>query len=166
MPPQQSYVPLTGVKPGQVVVVAEMGCNGTVKSAPDRNGLVEVLCGAIKTRVPLEGLYQAVESPQKKKSVVRRAYSGGSSGDKTVRSAAMEINLIGLNADEAVLEADRFIDGAVMSGLSPIYLIHGRGAGILRKAIRDHLKHHKSVKSFRSGVYGEGEDGVTVVELN
>lgn len=163
---KQSYVPLTSAKPGQVVVVAEMGCNGTVKSAPDKNGMVEVLCGAIKTRVPLSGLYEAVQqqAPKKKKQTIVPRSSGSSSGRPT-RSAAMEINLIGMTSEEAVMEADRFIDGAVMSGISPIYLIHGRGAGILRKAIRDHLKRHKSVKSFRSGMYGEGEDGVTVVEL-
>lgn len=163
-----SYVPLTEVKPGQVVVVAEMGCHGTVKSGPDRNGLVEVLCGAIKTRVPLDGLYEAVQKNENKKK--RSIYTPRTGSGKTVgaggaRTAAMEINLIGMNADEAVMEAERFVDSAVLSGLSPVYLIHGRGAGILRKAIRDMLKTNRSVKSFRAGLYGEGEDGVTVVEL-
>lgn len=162
-----SYVPLTSVKPGQVVIVAEMGCNGTVKSGPDRGGMVEVLCGAIKTRVPLSGLYAAAQAPEKKKK--SSLYTPKSGAGKVTgaggRTASMEINLIGMTADEAVLEAERFIDGAVLSGLSPVYLIHGRGAGILRKAIRDMLKTNRSVKSYRSGLYGEGEDGVTVVEI-
>lgn len=167
---KQSFVPLTSVKPGQVVVVAEMGSHGTVKSGPDKNGLVEVLCGAIKTRVPLSGLYAPANTaqPAKKRSIYTPrtgAGSGAPGAGGTGRTAAMEINLIGMNADEAVMEAERFIDGAMLSGLSPVYLIHGRGAGILRKAVRDMLKRNKAVKSYRSGLYGEGEDGVTVVEL-
>ena len=164
---KQSFVPLTSVKPGQVVVVAEMGSHGTVKSGPDKNGMVEVLCGAIKTRVPLSGLYAPAQQPQpkKKKSIYTRYSGSGKNNLGAGRSANMEVNLIGMNADEAVMEAERFIDAAVVSGISPVYIIHGRGAGILRKAVRDMLKRNKSVKSFRAGMYGEGEDGVTVVEL-
>ena len=77
----------------------------------------------------------------------------------------MEINLLGMTVEEALMEADRFIDNGVMSGQSTLYIIHGRGTGALRKAIQSHLRRHPSVKSYRLGVYGEGEDGVTVVEL-
>ncbi len=77
----------------------------------------------------------------------------------------MEINLLGLSVDEALMEADQFIDHAVMSGQTMVYLIHGKGTGALRKAIHAHLRGHKNVQSYRLGRYGEGEDGVTVVEL-
>ncbi|MEG2653703.1 MAG: Smr/MutS family protein, partial [Ruthenibacterium sp.] len=82
-----------------------------------------------------------------------------------VRNASMEINLLGLNTEEALMEVDQFIDNGVLSGQNMLYLIHGKGAGILRKAIHSHLKGHRSVKSYRLGTYGEGEAGVTVVEL-
>ncbi|MFV0351024.1 MAG: Smr/MutS family protein, partial [Oscillospiraceae bacterium] len=81
------------------------------------------------------------------------------------RSSRSEINLLGKTVDEALMDADTFIDNAVMNGLTTVYIIHGRGTGALRAAIQKHLRGHKSVKTFRLGVYGEGEDGVTVVDL-
>ena len=79
--------------------------------------------------------------------------------------ASMEINLLGMTVDEALMETDQFIDHAVMNGQTMVYLIHGKGTGALRKAIHAHLRGHRNVKSFRLGQYGEGEAGVTVVEL-
>ena len=70
-----------------------------------------------------------------------------------------------MTVDEAILEADRFIDNATMSGLHMVYLIHGKGTGALRAGLHQHLRTHKSVKTYRLGAYGEGESGVTVVEL-
>ncbi|MFA5658603.1 MAG: Smr/MutS family protein, partial [Oscillospiraceae bacterium] len=67
--------------------------------------------------------------------------------------------------DEGVMETDRFLDEAVLSGMSLVTIIHGKGTGILKNTIRSHLKSHPLVRAFRKGVYGEGEDGVTVVEL-
>lgn len=81
------------------------------------------------------------------------------------RTASMEVNLLGMTVEEALMETDRFIDNGVLSGQTTLYLIHGKGTGALRKAIHEHLRRHPSVKSFRLGNYGEGEAGVTVVEL-
>ena len=67
--------------------------------------------------------------------------------------------------EEALAETDKFIDGAVLRGQQTVYIIHGKGTGALRAAIQKHLRTHKNVKSFRLGRYGEGETGVTVVEL-
>ncbi len=66
---------------------------------------------------------------------------------------------------DGILEVDMFIDNAVMSGVALITIIHGKGTGTLRKAIHDHLRTHPSVKTFRLGLFGEGEDGVTIIEL-
>lgn len=159
----KNYVPLTSVKVGQVVVMADIGRNATVKNLPDKNGMVEVLCGAIKTKVPLSSLMAAAE-PKNKKAPGPKYRSSGANASVT-RTPAMEINLIGLTAEEAVMEAERFIDSAVLSGMTQVYLIHGKGAGILRKALHAMLKTNKSVKSYRLGNYGEGEDGVSIVSL-
>ena len=126
--------------------------------------MVEVVCGAIKTKVPLSGLMAAAQ-PSGKKAKPQQKYRSSGANASVTRSAAMEINLIGMTAEEAVMEAERFIDGAMISGMTTVWLIHGRGAGILRKALHTMLKGNKSVKSYRLGNYGEGEDGVTVVEL-
>jgi DNA mismatch repair protein MutS2 len=70
-----------------------------------------------------------------------------------------------MDSSEAVMEMERFIDSAVLSNIPVITVIHGKGTGALRTAVQGRLKKHKSVKTFRAGVYGEGEAGVTIVEL-
>ena len=84
--------------------------------------------------------------------------------DKT-RKTSMELNLLGYTVDEALNEVDKFLDSGMLRGQSTLYIIHGNGTGALRTAIQKHLRTHKAVKSFRLGRYGEGESGVTVVEL-
>ena len=85
--------------------------------------------------------------------------------ERVQRSAKMECNLLGLTVDEALPEVDSFIDRAILNGQTVVYLIHGNGTGALRTAIHKHLRGNRMVKSFRLGRYGEGESGVTVVEL-
>ena len=68
-------------------------------------------------------------------------------------------------SDEAILELDRYIDNALISGLESIRIIHGKGTGILRKSVQSYLRTHKAVKSYRLGTFGEGEAGVTIAEL-
>ena len=80
-------------------------------------------------------------------------------------SAKTELDIRGMASDEGIMEVDRFIDQSLMMGLNTVTIIHGKGTGVLRTAVQNHLRKHRSVKSFRPGVYGEGEAGVTVVEL-
>ena len=131
---------------------------------PARNGMVEVRAGILKTKVPLAGL-KAPDKLQKSGPAKPRTQPRSATVQKVERTASMEINLLGMTVEEALMEADQFIDHAVMTGLTVVYLIHGKGTGALRKAIHQHLRGHKNVKSFRLGRYGEGEDGVSVVEL-
>ena len=81
------------------------------------------------------------------------------------RKSSMELNLLGYTVEEALAEVDRFLDHAMLSNQNTVYIIHGNGTGALRNAIQKHLRTHRGVKSFRLGRYGEGESGVTVVEL-
>ena len=81
------------------------------------------------------------------------------------RRGGMELDIRGMMSDEGVLEVERFIDGAQLSGISTVVIIHGKGTGALRAAVQQSLKTNPAVKSYRQGAYGEGEAGVTVVEL-
>ena len=131
-------------------------------SPPDASGNVEVQAGIIRTRVPVESLRLVGEKKNEPKAPAARVRGTAS---RAVREVHTEIDLRGLTGEEAILEADRFIDDAVMSGLERVTLIHGKGTGALRTALHQHLRAHPSVKSFRLGAYGEGETGVTIVEL-
>ncbi|MDL2324458.1 endonuclease MutS2 [Ruminococcaceae bacterium OttesenSCG-928-A16] len=165
----KTFVPLKAAAPGQEVYMPEMDKLATVITGPDKAGLVEIRMGAIKTKVPLAKLSAApkLQKTEKKPRRMRGAASPTPAAQQTtgIRTPQMEINLLGKTVNEALLETDQFIDAAVISGLTPLYIIHGRGTGALRSAIQQHLRSNKSVKSFRLGQYGEGEDGVTVVEL-
>ena len=81
------------------------------------------------------------------------------------RRGGMELDIRGMMSDEGVLEVERFIDSAQLSGISSVVIIHGKGTGALRAAVQQSLKTNPAVKSYRQGEYGEGEAGVTVVEL-
>ena len=166
----REFVPLKSVKIGDEVVIAELDQAATVMSLPDKNGMVEVRAGILKTKVPLSGL----KAPDKFKKTPAKpasarpappARKGSVTVERGQRNASMEINLLGMTVDEALMEVDQFLDHAVMNGQTMVYLIHGKGTGALRTAIHEHLRRHKNVKSFRLGRYGEGEAGVTVVEL-
>jgi len=160
----RQHIPLQTAQPGDEVFVPDMGKTATVVAAPDKAGGVEVRIGAIKTKLPLAEL-SALPKTGGRQPRPGTPMPGARKGDTALRTPQTELNLLGKTVDEALMEVDRFIDGAVMGGLSTLYIIHGRGTGALRSAITQHLKAHKGVKSFRLGQYGEGGDGVTVVEL-
>ena len=173
--PVKEFVPLKEVKVGQEVCIAELNQLATVLSLPDKNGDVLVRAGIIKTKVPLKGLKQPdklIKEPQPKTKAQQRysRLTGDTNRpngrvERVQRSAKMELNLLGLTVDEALPEVDAYIDRAILNGQTVVYLIHGNGTGALRTAIHKHLRGNRMVKSFRLGRYGEGESGVTVVEL-
>ena len=161
--PAREFVPLKEVQIGQEVLIAELNQLATVTARPDRNGMVEVRAGIMKTKVPLSGLC-APDKMDKCPTREPRRSSTRVQLDKS-RKASMEINLLGYTVDEALAEVDKFLDSGMLRGQQTLYIIHGNGTGALRTAIQKHLRTHKAVKSFRPGRYGEGENGVTVVEL-
>ncbi len=170
---QKPYTLPRPLKAGDTVLLIDIDKKGTVLTPPEKDDpdqQVEVQVGIIKTRVPLSNLrlieekasYQLTgQSPKGAPSSASKLRSEA----RATRSAATEIDLRGMMTEEGVMEADRFIDNAVLMGLERITIIHGKGTGALRSAIHSMLRRHPAVKSFRLGVYGEGETGVTIVEL-
>lgn len=148
------------IRPGDTVKIKSMGMKAEVISvSPER--VLTLRAGIMNvTAKEDEVLLLEGESAKKRTSVSAAAAA-------TLRTAvvASEIDLRGMEAAEGVLTAERYIDSAVMSKLKTVTIIHGKGTGVLRAAIQQMLKKNKAVKSFRLGRYGEGETGVTVVEL-
>ena len=152
------------LRPGDTVLIYDINKKASVLEVPaDGKGSVLVQAGIIRTRVPMENLRLTEPDKEKKdprtraRNVTRQVESAG--------RGAMEIDLRGQMVEEGLLSVDRFLDGASMTGVHQVTIIHGKGTGRLRAAVQDHLRHHPLVKSFRLGAYGEGEAGVTIVEL-
>ncbi len=158
--PASGPVPET-VKPGDRVLVLSLNTEGTVKSAPDARGEVSVQVGAMKMNAPLKQL-RLVRVEKAKGHAAVNTSKGVSSG----AAVPMSCDLRGMNLEEAIMEADRYLSSAYLAGLHEVTLIHGKGTGVLRSGIQQHLRRQPHVKSFRLGRYGEGEDGVTVVNLD
>lgn len=164
----KEYKPPRPYKRGDNVIVADIGKKGILASDPDSSGNVFVQVGIMKTKTNISHLRLAEEDKvtvgNKKKMPASRVSKVGVSG-KTERKSSLELDIRGCAIDEGIHEVDRFIDNAVMLNAGIVTIIHGKGTGLLRQGIQRHLRSHPSVKSFRNGVFGEGEDGVTVVEL-
>lgn len=157
---QEEYQLPRPLKVGDEVLIYDLNKNGTVISLVDKKGMVGVQMGLMKTRVPESNL-RLLESntTKQKQSTVRKVRNNAQ------RKVSTELDLRGCNIEEGILLVDRFIDNCVLSNINQISIIHGKGTGLLRKGIQSHLKRHPSVKSFRLGTFGEGESGVTIVEL-
>ncbi len=150
---------------GDNVEIISLDKKAQVLEPADKTGQVLVLAGIIKTRVPEQDLRLLENTaPPKAARPTTRTVRGGVQ-QAAQRSANTEIDLRGQASDEALLELDRFIDNALLTDMGSVWIIHGKGTGVLRKAVHGFLRGHKSVKTFRLGVFGEGEDGVTIAEL-
>lgn len=147
-----------GIKVGKKVYVKSLDAYAKIVSVKPEKGEAEVLIGDIKSKIKFSDLYNA-EEDAKKPSPVKVFNRARTTAVQT------EINVVGKTSLEAIEDVKAFIDQAVVSGLDEIKIIHGVGSGVLLKTIREYLKHDKNVKEFRRGVYGEGENGVTIIKL-
>ncbi|MBW4837924.1 MAG: Smr/MutS family protein, partial [Paenibacillaceae bacterium] len=153
-PPQQ-------IEPGDEVMVYSLNQKGhVVELSGSKEAVVQL--GIMKMKVSLDDMELIAAAPAASKPVQRTAPNVKRTRDENVRS---ELDLRGANLEEALIEVDRFIDEAYLSNLGQIYIIHGKGTGILRTGISEYLRKHKHIKSYRLGNYGEGGIGVTVAEL-
>ena len=157
----EDYIPPRPFKQGDTVRLADTSREGVLLTVPNMNGVCFVQTGSVKVKTTAKNLRLVEKKVEKKPagSVKKRVSSN------MTRRGGMELDIRGKMGDEGVLEMERFIDGAIMAGLSQVVIIHGKGTGALRAAVQQALKRNPAVKSFRAGEYGEGEAGVTVVEL-
>lgn len=159
----EEYVLPRPLKKGDWVRIVDIDKEAEVISEPDKKGNVEVQAGLLKTRVKLKNLRlldkRKIKPTAPAARTVRRTESRASS---KVNSSC---DLRGKTVEEALLDLDQFLDDSVMTGLTEVTIIHGKGTGALRAAVQQELRTHLQVKTYRLGVYGEGENGVTIVEL-
>ena len=150
------------IKNGVKVYITNLNQNGIVTSSKiNKNDEVQVQIGLIKTNVNIKYL----ENPRQLKNDLTKPVISSNPKVSKTRSANSEINVIGMTVDEAIPLVDKFLDDCFLAKIQTARIVHGKGTGKLRTAIQAFLKKHKRVKSFRVGSYGEGEMGVTVVEL-
>ena len=160
-PKQHRPEPTRGILVGDTVELLKLGTKASV-IAINKDGTYQLQAGIMKLNAKADEVYLLEQDNPYKEKHTRPAHSG-----REMQSSAplMEVDLRGMDTIEAVCVLDRFIDGAVRGNLQTIRIIHGKGTGAVRAAVHQSLKKNKFVKKFRLGVYGEGEDGVTIAEL-
>jgi DNA mismatch repair protein MutS2 len=148
------------VIPGMEVFVPRFNQTGIVLGPPGSNGEVQVQVGVIKVNLSLDDVRLVERKGQD-------AMSQGTAGIVKTKSRdiSTKLDLRGMRADEALESMEKYLDDAGLAGLEKVYIVHGKGTGALRSAIHKQLKTHRGVQSFRLGEHGEGDSGVTVVEL-
>ncbi|WP_279003831.1 endonuclease MutS2 [[Clostridium] scindens] len=151
-------------KLGESVKVLSMNLTGTVTALPDSKGNVTVQMGILRSQVNISDLEIIEEKPSYTAKQMQKTGKGKLKMGKSF-SVSPEINLLGKTVDEAVAELDKYLDNASLAHLSTVRVVHGKGTGALRSGIHSYLKRQKHVKSFRLGAFGEGDAGVTIVEL-
>lgn len=159
----ENYVLPRKLKKGDTVIIMTLGSEATLLEDPDKSGNVRVQAGILQTRVKVKDLKLKEDEPtvisgEKKQKVSSYTVQRSSSFND-------EIDLRGMNGDEAWLAVDKYLDEAIMFGFKRVRLIHGKGTGALKAALWKYLKGDRRISGFRIGQFGEGDGGVTVVEL-
>ena len=150
------------LKVGDEIRIVTLDKTGTVLAPADHKGMVEVQVGIIRTRVPVDQVEFAPKSARPAEQTKGKSvYTLG----RDTRQVMNEVDIRGMTLLEAEPVVEQFLDQCRMSGLTTVSIIHGKGTGALRQGVHALLKRDKSVESFRLGVYGEGETGVTIVTL-
>ncbi|MGI5936560.1 MAG: endonuclease MutS2 [Oscillospiraceae bacterium] len=158
--PVREQQPSRPVRPGDTVEILPMGIKATVISVDPERGL-ELQAGIMRVTAKESEVLLLEDEPANK---LEKYIKSGTSKLNTA-SVSPELDIRGMMTDEAIPVLERYLDSAAMANLSSVTIIHGKGTGALRQAVHDSLKRNKVVKGFRLGRFGEGETGVTIVEL-
>lgn len=159
----QEHIMPENLKKGDRVFVHSLNQSGVVTAPPNAKGEVMVMAGIINLKTTLKDLSIDTNYVEPKKEIIKSKKS--SFKNNKAMNISYEIDVRGLYVDEAVDKVDKFIDDAFLAGMDTISIIHGKGTGALRNGIHEYLRRHKRVKKYRLGEFGEGDAGVTIVEL-
>ena len=158
----KEHIPSEEIKPNMEVYIPTFNKNGIILSHVNKSNEVQVQVGNIKTNININNIEKISTSNKTNETSNTNLGYTKISKAKNIKS---EINVIGLNVEEAIFVVDKFLDDCSLAKLQNVRIVHGKGTGKLRTGIHSFLKNNPHVKSFRLGTYGEGEMGVTVVEL-
>lgn len=147
---------------GDKVIIHSLNQSGYVMEPPDSNGNVMIRTGIMKVKINIKDL--SIDTSEDMVSYQPKKFANTFKRTKSTNVSA-ELDLRGMLADEAIDKLDKYLDDAYLAGISPVTIIHGKGTGALRTAVHNHIKRHTHVKSYRLGQYGEGESGVTIIEI-
>lgn len=147
------------IRVGDTVEIIRFGTRASVLEVK-KDGTYLLQAGIMKITAQADEIYLIEETNQQAKKIIERTQREFRS-----HAAATELDLRGMSAGEAIAVLSQFLDSAMLANLSSVRIIHGKGTGVLRKAVHEELKKSRVVKRYRLGVYGEGEDGVTIAEL-
>lgn len=157
----KDYVLPRALVKGDNVLIMSIGQTGTVITPPDKNGMVRVQAGRIATRTEVTNLKLLEnQNTATKKNKEKSAYR-----NTVVKTFSPELDIRGMYGDDACFMLDKYIDDAALAGIHTVRIIHGKGTGALKAAVWQYLKGDKRIVSFRLGVFGEGDGGVTIVEV-
>ena len=160
-PKKERPEPKRAVLVGDTVELLKLGTKASV-IAINKDGTYQLQAGILKMTAKPEEVYLLEQDNPYQQKTPRPAHSGR---EMKMTAMPMEVDLRGMDAVEAICVMERYLDEAMRSNLKTVRIIHGKGTGVLRAAVHQELKKNKFVKKFRLGVYGEGEDGVTIAEF-
>ena len=146
-------------KVGDTVFVTSLNLEGTVVKPANKNGDLLIQMGFLSSNVN----YKNLELREKPREERKPASTGDRYSINKSATIRPEINLLGLTVDEAVFKLEKYLDDAMIAGLSSVRVVHGKGTGALRKGIHEYLRHQNFVKSYKLAEFGEGDAGVTIV---
>lgn len=160
-PKQDRPQPTRGVLVGDTVELLKLGTKASV-IAINKDGTYQLQAGILKMTARADEIYLLEQDNPYKQKAARPKHSGR---EMKITAMASEVDLRGMDSVEAICVLERYLDEAMRSNISPVRIIHGKGTGTLRAAVHQALKKNKFIKKFRLGMYGEGEDGVTIAEF-
>lgn len=162
---KDNYVLPRQLVKGDKVVFKDSKMDGIVTSLPDKKGMVMVQTGNFNTKTSIDNIILASDLPSKKQKNPQQVNVQKNLIQRTGKTFSASIDVRGSNVEEAWMDIDKYLDDALIYGVKSVTIVHGKGTGALRSGLWSFFKRDSRIKSFRNGEFGEGDFGVTVINL-